>query len=58
MVLKSFYAFFCFCTVFPTEGRIQIPKEGFEKDPKRQSHACATIFSPGKNIWNVNGVSA
>lgn len=57
MVLKSFHSFFV-SAVFPTEGRIQIPKEGFERDPARQSHACATIFSLGKNIWNVNRVSA
>lgn len=57
MVLKRFSFLCLFLQFFPTEGCVQIPKGGFEMDPKRQSHACATIFSPGKNIWNVNGVS-
>lgn len=56
--LKEFFIPFFVSAVFPTEGCVQIPKEGFERDPRRQSHACATIFSPGKNIWNVDGVSA
>ncbi|OPJ71191.1 hypothetical protein AV530_017446 [Patagioenas fasciata monilis] len=43
---------------FPQKGVFRFLKKALKGIQKRQSHACATIFSPGKNIWNVNEVSA
>lgn len=58
MVLKSFSFHFLFLQFFPQKGVFRFLKKALKGIQGGNHMHVQLFFSPGKNIWNVDGVSA